>query len=395
MEAVVYTGPGNVAVEDIPKPEIEQPTDVILRMTSAAICGSDLHMYDGHTVAGPGVIIGHEPMGIVEAVGDAVRLVKSGDRVVVPFNIACGDCINCVRGMTSACLTLNPEGAGAAYGYVHLGPYKGAQAEYVRVPHGDWACLKLPGKPGDEFEDDFLMLADIFATAYYSCDLAKVEVGKSVAIFGAGPVGLLAALSAKLKGAGDTYVIDKDQKRLDMAKTTGAIPINFLDGDPVEQIMNERRSNRTRAEAMRPGEEKMTGVDCCIDAVGYQAFDRAHPDQFKPNQVLLDCARLVNPGGAIGVIGVYQPDDPAGRNEAEKHGMLTLPFGLLWSKGVSIGTGQTPVKSYHVFLRDLIMAGKARPGFIVTNHINIKDAPETYRAFDKRNGVVKAAIRFV
>ena len=395
MEAVVYTGPGNVAVEDIPKPEIEQPTDVILRMTSAAICGSDLHMYDGHTVAGPGVIIGHEPMGIVEAVGDAVqtgKIRRPGGRPVQHRLRR----LHQLRARHDERLS-DPESGGGRSGLRlrSLGAYKGAQAEYVRVPHGDWACLKLPGKPGDEFEDDFLMLADIFATAYYSCDLAKVEVGKSVAIFGAGPVGLLAALSAKLKGAGDTYVIDKDQKRLDMAKTTGAIPINFLDGDPVEQIMNERRSNRTRAEAMRPGEEKMTGVDCCIDAVGYQAFDRAHPDQFKPNQVLLDCARLVNPGGAIGVIGVYQPDDPAGRNEAEKHGMLTLPFGLLWSKGVSIGTGQTPVKSYHVFLRDLIMAGKARPGFIVTNHINIKDAPETYRAFDKRNGVVKAAIRFV
>ena len=396
MEAVVYTGPNTVAVQDVPRPGIEYPTDVILKLISSAICGSDLHMYEGHTDAEPGLIFGHEPMGVVEEVGNAVELVKPGDRVVVPFNIACGDCINCARGTTNACLRLNPNNPGAGYGYVHLGQYRGAQAEFVRVPHGDWACLKLPGRPGDKNEDDFLMLADIFPTAFYSCEMAKVSPGKTVAIFGAGPVGLLAAYSAAIRGASIIYVIDKDKKRLDMAKSTGALPINFLDGDPVLQIQEHLRSLKPLNEAMRPGEEKvLNGVDCVIDAVGYQAYDRQNPGQYKPNQVLLDYARIINSGGALGVIGVYQRDDPMGQTEAEKHGMLMLPWGLMWETGIQIGTGQTPVKQFHIYLRDLIIAGKANPGFIVTDHINIKDAPKTYRQFDKRDGLVKAAIRFI
>jgi glutathione-independent formaldehyde dehydrogenase len=284
MEAVVYTGPGEVAVQDVPRPKIEFPTDVVVRLTSSAICGSDLHMYEGHTDAQSGLVFGHEPMGVVEEVGEAVELVKAGDRVVMPFNIACGNCINCARGMTNACLTMNPHNPGAGYGYVHLGQYRGAQAEFLRVPHADWACLKLPGKPGDQNEDDFLMLADIFPTAFYSCEMAKVSPGKTVAIFGAGPVGLLAVHSAMIRGASMIYCIDKDKKRLKMAKSLGALPINFLDGDPVLQIQEHLRSLKPLNEAMRPGEEKvLQGVDCVIDAVGYQAYDRAHPDQYKSN----------------------------------------------------------------------------------------------------------------
>jgi glutathione-independent formaldehyde dehydrogenase len=183
MEAIVYTGPGTVEVQDIPRPQIEHSTDVILKLTSSAICGSDLHMYEGHSDAPTGLVFGHEPMGVVDEVGDGVRLVKPGDRVVVPFNIACGDCFNCVRGFTNACLTMTQTEPGAAYGYTHMGMYRGAQAEYVRVPRGDWACLKLPGTPGDEYEDDFLMLADIFPTAYFGDELAMTGPGKTVAVF--------------------------------------------------------------------------------------------------------------------------------------------------------------------------------------------------------------------
>jgi glutathione-independent formaldehyde dehydrogenase len=396
MEAVVYTGPGTVEVRDIPRPHIEHPTDVILRLTSSAICGSDLHMYEGYTDMQPGVVFGHEPLGVVEEVGTGIRLVKPGDRVVVPFNIACGDCFNCVRGLTNACLTMNPGNPGAGYGYTHLGPYNGAQAEFLRVPRGDWACLKLPGTPGDEYEDDFLMLADIFPTAYYANELAKTGPGKTVAIFGAGPVGLLAVHSAMIRGAPLIYCIDKDEKRLEMAKSLGALPINFLDGDPVLQIQEHLATIRPLWDAQRDGESKLLrGVDCVIDAVGYQAFDRAHPDKYKPNQVLLDATRIANFGAALGVIGVYLQDDPRGETELEKHGMFTLPWGAMWEKGLQIGTGQTPVKRFHGFLRDQIIAGRAKPGVIVNRHINIKDAPETYRAFDRRDGVIKPAIRFV
>lgn len=396
MEAVVYTGPGTVAVQDVPKPTIQYPTDVIVKITSSAICGSDLHMYEGHTDASTGLVFGHEPMGVAEEVGDGVELVKAGDRVVMPFNIACGHCFNCVQGKTNACLTMNPNNPGAGYGYVHLGQYRGAQAEYLRVPHGDWACLKLPGKPGDKNEDDFLMLADIFPTAYYSCEMARVGPGKTVAIFGAGPVGLLAVHSAMIKGAALIYCVDKDKKRLQMAKSLGAVPINFADGDPVLQIQEHLGSLGPLNDAMRDGERKLLqGVDCVIDAVGYQAFDRAHPDQYKPNQVLLDAARVANFGAALGIIGVYQMSDPRGQSEAERHGMLMMPWGLMWEKGLQLATGQTPVKMYHGFLRDQIIAGRAHPGVIVTDHVTIKDAPDTYRTFDRRDGLVKAAIRFV
>ncbi len=381
-------------MQEVPKPKIEHPRDVILRITTSAICGSDLHMYDGHSAMQPGRILGHESMGVVEEAGDAVTGIKKGDRVVVPFNIACGVCMNCVRGHTNACLTLNPHGAGAGYGYVGLGKYGGGQAEYVRVPNGDWACLKLPGKPGDKFENDFVLLADIFPTAYYATDMAKVSAGKSVAIFGAGPVGLLSALSCKLKGASDVYVVDKSEKRLGLAESMGATPINFLNGDPVDQIFAHRKANGSLTDSLRPGEEKMLGVDCGIDAVGYQAFDREHPDQFKANQVLLDLARIINPTGALGIIGVYLEQDPAGKNQDEQHGNLVMPIGKMWAKSISFETGQTPVKLYHAYLRDLIISGKAKPSFIVTDQIRIDDAPATYREFDKRDQVVKAVIKF-
>lgn len=394
MRAVVYESPMQVAVTDVPRPKIEHSRDAIVRLTSSAICGSDLHMYEGHTAMKPGRIVGHEPMGIVEEVGDSVREVSPGDRVVMPFNIACGVCMNCVRGYTQACLTLNKERAGAGYGYVGLGGYSGAQAEYIRVPYADWACLKLPGTAGDNFEDDFVLLADIFPTAYYSTEMADVSAGKSVAIFGAGPVGLLAALSCKLKGAAEVYVVDKARKRLELAESVGAIPINFLDGDPVEQIKNHRIDNKLLMDSFRPGEEKMIGVDCGIDAVGYQAYDRSDPSKYKSNQVLLDLARVINPTGSLGIIGVYVEDDPRAPTEAEKAGYLMMPWGTLWAKGITLKNGQTPVKEFHIFLRNLIIAGKAKPSFIVTHRIRIDEAPAAYKEFDKREDLVKAVIKF-
>lgn len=394
MKAVVYKGPKNVEVEEVENPKIERPTDVIVKVTTSAICGSDLHMYDGETIMESDRIFGHEPMGVVEEVGDAVELIKPGDRVVMPFNIACGFCLNCIQGMTNACLTMNPDQPGAAYGYAGMGPYAGGQAEYVRVPFADWACLKLPGEPGDEFEDDFMMLADIFPTSYYSTELAHVSVGKAVAVFGAGPVGLLAAYSAILKGAAEVYVVDNSEERLRKAESIGAIPINFEEGDPAEQIMQMRQKNKNLVESLRRGEEKTLGVDCAIDAVGYQAFSRKHPDKEKRNQVLMDISNIINAGGHIGVIGVYSKQIPSAEDEHEKQGDLMFPMGRFWEKGVTIGMGQTPVKQLHVFLRNLIFDGKAKPSFIISDRISIDDAPQAYSEFDKREDVVKPVIRF-
>jgi glutathione-independent formaldehyde dehydrogenase len=393
MRAVVYKGPGKVAVEEVDDPKISSPTDAIVRMTSSAICGSDLHMYDGHTDSDAGVILGHEPMGVVEKVGDAVDTIKVGDRVVMPFNIACGTCYNCTRGYTNACLTMNPNGAGAAYGYVDMGPYRGGQAEMLLVPKADWACLKLPGKPGDEKEDDFVLLADIFPTGYHAAEMAKVSAGKSVAVFGAGPVGQLAAYSSVLKGASEVYVVDKSKKRLDLAESIGAVPINFLEGDPVKQIKDFRKQNPVVSDFPHP-EDKLDGVECVIDAVGYQAYDESDPSKFNQNQVISDMVKLANPAGHLGVIGVYVKEDPKGKTADEKNGILHIPFGMLWAKGLSMETGQAPVKTYQAMLRDLIVSGRASPSFIVSDRIKIDQAPEAYKEFDKRDELTKAVIKF-
>ena len=394
MKAVIYKGPKNVEVEEIENPEIENPTDVIVKITSSAICGTDLHAYDGQTPAKPGSTIGHEPMGVVEEVGSAVQLVKPGDRVVVTANVACGVCLNCIQGLTNACITANPQSPGATYGMSSKGSYPGGQAEYLKVSYGDLACLKLPGEPGDEFEDDFVLLADIFPTGYHATELANVRTGKAVAIFGAGPVGLLAAYSSILKGASEVYSVDKSEERLKRAESIGAFPINFKDGDPSEQIRERRQNNENLTESLRPGEEKTLGVDCAIDAVGYQALDRENPQEYKRNQVLMDIANVINIGGDVGVIGVYTPYNPAADDENEKQGHFVLPWGQLWSKSVAIGTGVVPAKKYHVFLRNLIFDGKAKPSFIVSDRISIEDAPHAYRKFDKRDDVVKPVIKF-
>jgi len=196
MKAVVYKEPCQVAVENVDDPRIEAPGDAVVRITSAAICGSDLHMYEGRTGAQPGTVFGHENMGVVEEVGPGVTSVKVGDRVVLPFNIACGFCFNCLRGFTSACLTVNAAAPHAAYGYADMGPFKGGQAQYLRVPYADFNALKLPGTPGDQWEDDFVTLADIWPTGHHGVELAGVREGGTVAVFGAGPVGLMAVLSS-------------------------------------------------------------------------------------------------------------------------------------------------------------------------------------------------------
>ena len=395
MKALRYKGKNEVAVEEVEDPKIEKPTDAIIRITSAAICGSDLHMYEGRTGVEKDTVLGHEIMGTVLEVGEAVQSIKKGDRVVLPFNVSCGLCFNCVRGWTSACLTLNPEKAGAAYGFAGMGPFDGGQAELVQVPYADFNCLKLPGKPGDEFEDDFLMLADIFPTGYHAAELAHVEPGSTVAIFGAGPVGLLSALSSYLRGASEIYVVDAIQDRLDKVKEIpGAVAIDMSKGNPVEQIKAIRKANKLIVESLRPGEEKMNGVMCGIDAVGYQARSDANYDTEHPTQILDHLAELVNPTGHIGIIGVFVDQDPGAQDDQAKKGVFPFPLGKFWDKGITIGMGQCPVKKYNVYLRDLIIAGKAKPGFIVSHRVPIDDAPKRYDLFDKRtDGHTKVVIK--
>lgn len=395
MKAVEYEGPRKMAVADRPRPKITSPTDALLRVTTSGICGSDLHMYDGRTDLKEGTIVGHEIMGVIDEVGEAVRSLKKGDRVVLPFNIACGYCHNCHQGFTNACLTMNPEAPSAAYGYAGMGPYQGGQAEFVQVPYADFNCLKLPGKPGDEWEDDFLLLADVFPTGYHATELAGVSPGKTVAVFGAGPVGLLTAYSSILKGASEVYVVDNIPERLQKAKELGAIPVDFSAGDPVEQIIKMRKQNKNIQQTRRPGEEKLEGVDCAIDAVGYQAHDDKNPSQENPTQALENALRVVNPTGSVGVIGVYIAPDPGAKDENRKKGIYPFPLADFFSKGLTIGTGQAPVKKYNEYLRDLIITGRAKPSKIVSHHIHIDDAPDAYSKFDQRiDGYTKVLIHF-
>lgn len=372
MKAVVYKEPFKVAVETVDDPKILHPNDAIVRITSSCICGSDLHMYEGRTAAEPGIVFGHENMGIIEEVGSGVKRRKVGDRVVMPFNVACGFCKNCQEGFTGFCTVVNPGFAGGAYGYVSMGPWVGGQAEYMQVPFVDFNALHLPD--GTDNEADYAMLADIFPTGYHGAELAGVKPGESVAVFGAGPVGLMAAYSSVIRGAAEVYSVDHVQARLDAAESIGAIPINFAKGDAVEQIKSARKGK---------------GTDKAIDAVGYQAVkpgsSAAGGEQDEiPNIVLNQIIDVVEPTGALGIPGLYVPSDPGGVDENAKKGALSINFGKLFEKGLRLGTGQCNVKKYNAYLRDLIMAGKASPSFVVSHEVSLDDAPDAYEKFDKR-----------
>jgi glutathione-independent formaldehyde dehydrogenase len=366
VKAVVYEKPFSVAVRDVDDPQIQHPNDVLVRVTSTAICGSDLHMYEGRTAAEAGIVFGHENLGIVEEVGSGVTSLSSGDRVVMPFNVACGFCKNCLAGKTGFCLTVNPGFAGGAYGYVAMGPYKGGQAELLRVPFADFNCLKLP--PGVEFESDFVLLADIFPTGYHGCELAKVSPGESVAVFGAGPVGLMAAYSALLRGASRVFCVDRVPERLAKAAEIGAIPVDFTKGDPTEQIKEQTHGE---------------GTDKGVDAVGYQAQarDASHEE---PAVVLNTLVETVRPTGMLGIPGLYVPSDPGGPDEHAKHGQLLVSIGKMFEKGQQMGTGQCNVKQYNRQLRDLIISGRATPSFVVSHELPLDQAPQAYEKFDQR-----------
>ncbi|MDP9937537.1 glutathione-independent formaldehyde dehydrogenase [Paenarthrobacter nicotinovorans] len=302
MKAVVYKGPNDVSVEEIPDAKIEHPADVLVRITSANICGSDLHMYEGRTSFEPGRSFGHENLGEVVEVGPAVSKVKVGERVVLPFNVACGFCKNCERGFTNYCLTMQPEPklAGAAYGFADMGPYQGGQAEYLRVPYGDFNCLRL-GEDAVEKELDYVMLADIFPTGWHATEMAGVYPGDSVVIYGGGPVGLMAAYSAVIKGAGKVMVVDRHKDRLKLAEQIGAIAVNDAEVDPVEFVKDQTMG---------------FGADRGCECVGYQAHDPEGNEHL--NQTLnrlVDSVRFV---GGIGVVGVFLPQDPGSPDELEK-----------------------------------------------------------------------------
>ncbi|HEY4912619.1 MAG TPA: alcohol dehydrogenase catalytic domain-containing protein [Candidatus Dormibacteraeota bacterium] len=238
MKALVYSGPRDVRVKNVTDAKIERPTDVLVRITSSNICGSDLHMYEGRTDMEEGKVLGHENLGRFVEVGEVVDRIKVGDWVCLPFNVACGFCKNCEAGLTGACLTSNPGTAGAAYGFAGMGPYSGGQAEYLRVPYADFNCLKLPDD-AQEKENDYVMLADIFPTGWHATELAGVKPGESVVIYGCGPVGLMAAHAAMIKGASKVMIVDPHPDRLALAEDIGAIAVDYSKGSACIKAFSE------------------------------------------------------------------------------------------------------------------------------------------------------------
>ena len=377
MKALVYHGTKNVSVDKVPDATIEKPTDVVVKITTTNICGSDLHMYEGRTNVEKGKILGHENLGRVEAVGKAVDTVHVGDYVCLPFNIGCGFCANCERGLTGFCLTCAlPGAAGAAYGFAGMGPYSGGQAEYLRVPYADFNCLQLPPDVKEK-ENDYVMLSDIFPTGWHATELAGIKPGDSVVIYGAGPVGLMAGLSANIRGASKVMIVDQHADRLKLAKQLGAIAIDDSKGDAVEQVL-----------ALTGG----IGADCGCEAVGYQCHDQ-HGHEV-PNLTMNNLVKSVKATGGIGVVGVFVPEDPGAADALAKKGQIAFDFGSFWFKGQKIGTGQANVKTYNRKLRDLITAGKAKPSIIISHEIPLDQAPDAYKNFDDRkNGWTKVILK--
>jgi glutathione-independent formaldehyde dehydrogenase len=384
-KAVAYVGAGKVEVQTIDYPTFELkdgpgvnpdnigrklPHAVILKTVATNICGSDQHMVRGRTTAPEGLILGHEITGEVVEAGPDVEFIKEGDLVSVPFNIACGRCRNCKEGRTGICLNVNPDRPGSAYGYVDMGGWVGGQAQYVLVPYADWNLLKFPDK--DQAMEkilDLTMLSDIFPTGFHGCVTAGVQVGSTVYIAGAGPVGLAAAASAQLLGAAVTIVADLNEERLKQARSFGCETVDISKGDPKDQI------------------EQILGVpevDCGVDAVGFEA--RGHGSDSsteRPATVLNSMMDVTRAGGGIGIPGLYVTGDPGAADDAAKQGSLSIQIGLGWSKSHSFMTGQCPVMKYHrglmmAILHDRVQIAKA----VNATPITIDEAPRGYREFD-------------
>ena len=377
MRAMTYHGAHKVKVETVPDPIIEQPDDIILRVTATAICGSDLHLYRGKIpTVEHGDIFGHEFMGIVEDTGRAVTKVQSGDRVVIPFVIACGDCFFCQQQLYAACETTNdgrganlnkksiPPGA-ALFGYSRLyGGIPGGQAELVRVPKANTGPFKVPGTLADE---KVLFLSDILPTAWQAVINAEIGKGSSVAIYGAGPVGLLSAACARMLGADQIFMVDHHAYRLAYAqKTYGVTPINFDDDDdPADTIIRQTAG--------------MRGVDAVIDAVGFEAKGSTTETvlatlklEGSSGKALRQCIAAVRRGGVVSVPGVYA---------GFIHGFL---FGDAFDKGLTFKMGQTHVQRFLPELLEHIELGHLNPEAIITHRMSLEQASEAYEIFDKR-----------
>jgi threonine dehydrogenase-like Zn-dependent dehydrogenase len=389
MKALCWHGKKKVRVETVPDPRILNARDAIVKVTSTAICGSDLHLYNGFIPSlEKGDVLGHEFMGEVVEVGSAVTKLKVGDRVVVPFTIACGVCSACDRQLFSLCENSNPNAwmaeklwghsPAGLFGYSHmLGGYAGGQAEYARVPFADVGPIKVPDGLTD---DQVLFLSDIFPTGYMGAEMCDLRGGEVVAVWGAGPVGLLAIASAKLLGAERIIAIDRFPYRLQLAKErAGATDvINYEKGD-VHEILRELTGGR--------------GPDAVIDAVGLEghahgpmyAIDRTKQAMMLETDrpiALREAIRAVRNGGIVSVIGVYG-------------GLLDhFPMGAIVNRGLTLRSGQTPVQRYMAPLLDRIQRGEIDPSFVITHHLPLEEAPDGYEMFlQKQDSCEKVVLK--
>ena len=388
MKALCWYGTNDVRVETVPDPEIQDPGDVVIKITTAAICGSDLHLYDGFMpTMEKGDVLGHENMGEVVEVGSEVKKLKVGDRVVVPFTISCGKCFFCQKGLWSLCDTSNPnaemakevmgQSPAGLFGYSHLlGGFPGGQAEYLRVPFADVGPIKIPDGLPDE---KVLFLSDIFPTGYMAAENCQIEEGDTVAIWGCGPVGQFAIKSAWMLGAGRVIAIDGVPERLAMAEREGKAEVIDVTKEKVYDRLMEMTKGR--------------GPDSCMDAVGTEAHGSGAIDAVldkakaavmlgtdRPH-VLREVIMCCRKGGTVSIPGVYI-------------GFLDkIPFGAAMNKGLTMKMGQTHVQSYLKPLLKKIEDGEIDPSFVITHRVGLDKVPEAYKTFrDKEDGCIKVVL---
>src|SRR5690349_433154 len=387
MKALTWHGKGDIRCETVPDPRIEHGRDAIIKVTACAICGSDLHLFDGIMPSmEKGDIVGHETMGEVVEVGSDNKALKAGDRVVVPFTISCGQCFFCKRGFYSGCERSNPNKEKAAklwghspaglFGYSHLlGGYSGGQAEYLRVPFADVGPIKVPAGLPDE---QVLFLSDIFPTGFMAADFCNIQGGDIIAIWGCGPVGQFAIRSALLLGAGRVIAIDTVPERLNMAKAAGAETLDFMQEDIYDRIQELTKGR---------------GADACIDAVGTEPHSSASFDSVADRvkvatfmgtdrpHVLRQAIHCCRNFGTVAVVGVYG-------------GFLDkIPMGSAINRGLTFRMAQTPVQHYLPRLLRLIEEGKIDPSFVVTDRASLKEGPVLYKKFrDKQDGCIKVVM---
>jgi threonine dehydrogenase-like Zn-dependent dehydrogenase len=402
MRAVVFRGVGDIRLENVPEPGIQKPNDAVVRLTASAICGTDLHMIRG-TMPGmvPGTILGHEGVGVVEEVGTAVRNFRTGDRVVVPSTIACGNCSYCRAGYYSQCDNANPNGpsAGTAFygGPASTGPFDGMQAEFVRVPFANINLVKIPDGVTD---DEAILLSDIFPTGYMAAELAEIHPGSTVAVFGCGPVGQFAIASAKLLNAGRIFAIDAIPDRLEMAQNQGAEAINFEQEDPVQAIKGftagigaDRVIDCVGVDANRP-HHGVAAVKGLFKSPRFRA-ERMKTTSVKeapsngnwhpgdaPSQALDWAVQSLAKAGTLSIIGVYSEL------------VNTFPIGIAMGKNLTIKMGNCNHRKYIPRLLDLVRNGSVDPAEVLTQIEPMADVIEAYKRFDRRSpGWVKVMLQ--